>query len=200
MITFASGGLTDCQLQTLDAVRQRYVKRLVQDYERNGLQLPQDKQQQVQEWKQKLSKLAIQYHQNLTEETTELRFSPGELAGLSEDFISRLEKDEEGKFKVRFNGDGIHPCLEPSGSCNRCIPQVVLSYPTVFPILNTCTVERTRKAVELAFNRRCIDSNVEILEEMLELRHQVATTMGYENHAAYVLEQRYPLLLMTGCG
>lgn len=69
-------------------------------------------------------------------------------------------------------------------------PQVTLSYPTVFPILNTCTVERTRKAVEVAFNRRCVDSNVAILEEMLELRNHVALALGYENHAAYVLEQR----------
>jgi Zn-dependent oligopeptidase len=61
----------------------------------------------------------------------------------------------------------------------------------VFPILNTCTVERTRKAVEVAFNRRCVDSNVAILEEMLELRNNVALALGYENHAAYVLEQRY---------
>lgn len=81
-------------------MRQRYVKKLVQDFERNGLQLPEAQQKQVQQWKQKLSKLGIQYHQNLTEETTELRFSPEELAGLSDDFIARFEKDEDGKFKV----------------------------------------------------------------------------------------------------
>jgi thimet oligopeptidase len=68
--------------------------------------------------------------------------------------------------------------------------QIALSYPTVFPILNTCTVEATRKAVEYAFNRRCISTNVAILEEMLEIRHKAALALGYENHAAYVLEQR----------
>ncbi|KAJ0407668.1 hypothetical protein ATCC90586_001850 [Pythium insidiosum] len=153
-------------VQKLDAVSQRYIKRLVQDFERNGLQLDEDKQKQVQEWKQKLSKLGIQYHQNLTEETTEVSFSHDELKGLSEDFINGLKKGDDGKYKIE------------------------LSYPTVFPILNTCTVPLTRKTVEVAFNRRCIDKNVAILEEMLELRHQVATTLGYENHAAYVLEQR----------
>lgn len=71
-----------------------------------------------------------------------------------------------------------------------CDSQIALSYPTVFPILNTCTVPQTRKAVEVAFNRRCIDKNVALLEEMLELRHNIATTLGYENHASYVLEQR----------
>ncbi|KAE9029860.1 Thimet oligopeptidase [Phytophthora rubi] len=152
--------------QKLDKVTQRYVHRLVQDFERNGLQLPEEKQKEVQTWKQKLSKLGIQFQQNLAEETIELKFSRDELKGLSDDFIAALEMGDDGKYKI------------------------ALSYPTVFPILNTCTVESTRKAVEYAFNRRCISTNVAILEEMLEIRHKVALALGYENHAAYVLEQR----------
>ncbi|KUF87436.1 Solute carrier family 2 [Phytophthora nicotianae] len=152
--------------QKLDAVTQRYVHRLVQDFERNGLQLPEEKQKEVQAWKQKLSKLGIQFQQNLSEETVEVTFSHDEVKGLSDDFIAALEKGDDGKYKI------------------------ALSYPTVFPILNTCTVESTRKAVEYAFNRRCIATNVAILEEMLEIRHKVALALGYENHAAYVLEQR----------
>ncbi|CAH0490879.1 unnamed protein product [Peronospora farinosa] len=152
--------------QKLNPVTQRYVHRLVQDFERNGLQLPDEKQKEVQAWKQKLSKLGIQFQQNLSEETIEVEFSHDELKGLSEDFIAALEKGNNDKYKI------------------------VLSYPTVFPILNTCTVESTRKAVEYAFNRRCIAKNVAILEEMLDIRHKIALTLGYENHAAYVLEQR----------
>lgn len=164
----------------------------MQDFERNGLQLPEDQQKQVQAWQQKLSKLGIQYHQNLTEESIELTFSADELKGLSDDFIARLEKGDDGKFKVRC----CREVLDVSYFCSHfafvsVCRQVVLSYPTVFPILNTCTVERTRKAVEVAFNRRCIDSNVQLLEEMLDLRNKLALALGYENHAAYVLEQRY---------
>uniref|UniRef100_A0AAV1TI46 Peptidase M3A/M3B catalytic domain-containing protein n=1 Tax=Peronospora matthiolae TaxID=2874970 RepID=A0AAV1TI46_9STRA len=154
------------EFQTLDDVTQRYVHRLVQDFERNGLQLPEEKQKEVQAWKQKLSKLGIQFQQHLSEETIEVSFSNNELKGLSDDFIDALEKNQDDKYKI------------------------ALSYPTVFPILNTCTVESTRKAVEYAFNRRCMSTNVAILEEMLEIRHKVAQALGYENHAAYVLEQR----------
>ncbi|CEG44383.1 thimet oligopeptidase [Plasmopara halstedii] len=152
--------------QKLDAVTQRYVHRLVHDFERNGLQLPHEKQEEVQAWKQKLSKLGIQFQQNLSEETTEVQFSLDELEGLSEEFIAGLQKGDDGKYSI------------------------TLSYPTVFPILNTCAVMSTRKAVEYAFNRRCISTNVAILEEILEIRHKVALALGYQNHAAYVLEQR----------
>jgi Zn-dependent oligopeptidase len=81
-------------------VQQRYVSKVVQDFERNRLQLEEAKQQEVQAWKQKLSKLALQYQMNLTEETTEVTFSPEELKGLSDDFIGSLEKGNDGKFKV----------------------------------------------------------------------------------------------------
>lgn len=78
------------------------MDKLVQDFERNGLQLDEAKQQEVQKWKQKLSKLGIQFHQNLTEETTEVSFSLEELKGLSQDFIESLTLGDDGKYKVRF--------------------------------------------------------------------------------------------------
>lgn len=82
-------------------MQQRYVSKVVQDFERNGLKLDDSTQQQVQAWKQKLSKLSLQYQMNLTEETTELSFSSEELKGLSADFVGGLEKGPDGKLKVR---------------------------------------------------------------------------------------------------
>lgn len=82
-------------------MQRRYVSKVVQDFERNGLKLDEAKQQEVQAWKQKLSKLSLQYQMNLTEETTELSFSVEELKGLSDDFVGSLEKGADGKFKVR---------------------------------------------------------------------------------------------------
>lgn len=56
----------------------------------------------MQAWKQKLSKLGIQFQQNLSEETIEVKFSHDELKGLSDDFIAALEKGDDGKYKVRY--------------------------------------------------------------------------------------------------
>lgn len=90
--------------QKLSPVQQRYVSKVVQDFERNGLKLDAAKQQEVQAWKQKLSKLSLTYQTNLVEETTEVSFSADELKGLSDDFISGLEKGADGKYKVRTCG------------------------------------------------------------------------------------------------
>jgi Zn-dependent oligopeptidase len=86
--------------EKLTAIQQRYLKRVLQDFERNGLHLDVEKQKQVQEWKQRLSKLNNKYRQNLTEETI-VSFSTDELKGLSDDFIAGLGKGDDGKYKVR---------------------------------------------------------------------------------------------------
>ena len=79
----------------------------MQDFKRNGLQLPEAKQQEVQAWKQKLSKLGIQFQQHLAEEAIQLDFSRDELKGLSDDFVDALEKDVDDKYKVS-NATGCH--------------------------------------------------------------------------------------------
>ncbi|KAI9916520.1 hypothetical protein PsorP6_016797 [Peronosclerospora sorghi] len=130
----------------LDTVTQRYDSQRIAE---------------TRTWKQKLSKLGINFQQNLFEEATEVKFSLDELKGMSDNFIRALEKDTDG----------------------------ILLSPTLRSSRILSTVESTRKDVEYAFKRRCTSTNVAILEEMLEIRHKVAVTLGYENHAAYSLSE-----------
>jgi len=44
--------------------------------------------------------------------------------------------------------------------------------------------------MEKAFNSRCIDTNVAIIEELVVLRAEVASILGFKNHAEYILNIR----------
>jgi Zn-dependent oligopeptidase len=44
--------------------------------------------------------------------------------------------------------------------------------------------------MEKAFNSRCIDTNVAIIEELVVLRAEVASILGFNNHAEYILNIR----------
>lgn len=151
---------------TLEA--KRYVKRVVRDYERNGLHLNRKRQEIIQDVKQKLSELSVDFQKNLTEENTILEFTRDELRGLQEDFINALTPVADGSGKVK----------------------VPLKYPLAFPILKQCKIQSTRQAVEKALNRRCIEQNTPLIEEMVALRHQVARLLNYPTHAAYLLNTR----------
>eukprot|EP00466_Bigelowiella_natans_P005145 jgi/Bigna1/71630/fgenesh1_pg.16_\ len=110
------------------------------------------------------TELSTQYMQNLNEESTKLLFSEEELSGLPKANLTRLKKDSSGKFIV------------------------TLAYPDYFPVMEFVTNSSTRKRVCTAFKSRCKEQNTPLIEEMVKLRHEKATILGYPTHADYMLQ------------
>jgi Zn-dependent oligopeptidase len=123
--------------------------------------------------KEKLSKLKIEYTNNVFEDKTKLTFKKEELEGLEDDFLNNLEKDETG-YKIS------------------------LKYPEYVPCMENVKCEDTRKLLEYAKNSQCVDKNVKIIEEIFQLRSgnvhplkkEIAQTLGYKNHSEYQLENK----------
>ncbi|KAL8577751.1 Thimet oligopeptidase [Nucella lapillus] len=150
----------------LDAEALRYVERLIKLGKRNGLHLPKEVQTKIKELKKRSSDLSIDYSKNLNEENTVLQFTEEQLAGVPEDFLKSLERTEAGKCKV------------------------TLKYPHYFPCMKKARNPETRCTLEKAFNSRCLKENTAILEELVRIRHEKATLLGFPTHAALVLDMR----------
>ncbi|KAK7099636.1 hypothetical protein V1264_022721 [Littorina saxatilis] len=153
-------------VRKMDPEAIRYIERLTKLGKRNGLHLQKEVQTKVKELKKRISDLSIDYSKNLNEENTVLDFTEEELAGVPEDFMKGLERTADGKCKV------------------------TLKYPHYFPCMKKARNPATRKALETAFNSRCLKENSAILEELVRLRHEKAQLLGFPTHAAFVLDMR----------
>ena len=89
-----------------------------------------------------------------------------QLKGLGEDYISKLQKTPEGKYRV------------------------TLDYPDYVPFMLNSESDQARKELEFKYNRRGGQENVQLLEKTLALRQQIAQLLGYKNHAQMKLENR----------
>ncbi|OQR93358.1 thimet oligopeptidase [Thraustotheca clavata] len=150
----------------LEGEKKRFVQVLVREYERNGVHLDNDAKEKLIELKQRISALSIAFANNLNEDTTQVICTKDELDGVSDDILKAMKMDENGNYIV------------------------TMKYPIVFPILKTCSVAETRRRVEAAFDGRCLPVNVAIVEEMVQLRHEVANLLGFTSHAAFIADIR----------
>lgn len=155
------------EFDRLNAEEQRLLTFMIRDFERNGLGLPEDKQNEVKELKQKLSKICIDFTKNLGEDKTEVLFTEEELEGCPSDFLSGLKKDESSGKLV-----------------------VTLKYPDIVPVMKYAKKPETRRRLDEARSSQCQAQNEPLFEQALMLRKQIADILGFDTHADYILDIR----------
>lgn len=133
---------------------------------KSGLHLEEASLEKLRELNKKESLLQIKFNKNLRDYKDPLALTREQMQGLEENFISRLERDAEGKYLV------------------------TLDYPDYGPFMLNADDEASRRALEFKYNCRGGQENVKILEDVLALRREEAQVLGERNYAAAKLEYR----------
>jgi len=143
----------------------RYLERSMQSFQRRGLTLPEETRKELQSIDDELSKLSISYSKNLTEVDDHLWLSKEQLDGVDVEFLSTLETNEDGCYKITTKYDHI----------NEIMPY--------------CHVEETRKCVSSLFANRGKEpfQNHTLLQKSIALRTKKASLLGYDSYAAFKL-------------
>ncbi|CAN4106160.1 unnamed protein product [Withania somnifera] len=142
-----------------------FIRFLVRDFERNGVNLTLSKKEGLQRLTSNIDELSMQYIRNLDDDCSFLLFTDMELQGLPPEFLKSLERSEDGKRKI------------------------ILRSHQVSTVLELCKVGSTRRAVAISYGRRC-EANVTILEQLIQLRHKLARLIGFANYADYATDDR----------
>lgn len=149
----------------LDSGQQRLLDRTLRGYRRSGMALTPEARAELTAVQKELSEREIEFDQAINNDETMVALSPGELDGMTDDYMAALQQ-----------ADGMY--------------MLGMDYPTVIPVLDYCSNESTRQKIWLARKRRGGKANVARLEEILKLRARQAELLGYDTAADYETEVR----------
>lgn len=161
-------------VKELSLGRQRYVQQTMAHIQSSGLTLPIEKQVRKAQLEQELSKLGFRFSQyvKMAPQVWELIITdPAELAGMPQKWM------QQSAAAARMRG--IATPEKPAWLVN-------LTTAPADAVLRYCTVAETRRKCWLGTTSigtsRTLDTEP-IIHRILELRHELATLMGYKNFA-----------------
>ncbi|MDX1278771.1 M3 family metallopeptidase [Oceanihabitans sediminis] len=162
---------------TLTTEQATLLDKKYKGFSRNGANLPEDKKQELREIDKQLSKLKLQFGENVLAETNKFEMhltNEEDLSGLPEGAKEAAKQVAESKEKEGW--------------------VITLDYPSYIPFMTYADNRELRKKLALAsgskaFNNDELD-NQDIVLQIANLRHKRANLLGYKTHAHFVLEER----------
>lgn len=162
---------------SLNTEQETLLDRKYKAFSRNGANLPLDKQNELRDLDKQLSKLSLDFGQNVLAETNKFELhltNEKDLDGLPDSF-----KDEAAQVAKDRKKDGWIFTLE---------------YPSYLPFMKYAKNRDLRKKMALAFGSKAFHNdkldNQENVLKIAKLRYQRAQLLGYQTHAHFVLEER----------
>lgn len=134
--------------------------KIMRDFRLKGLDLSAKDRLRLLEIKKRLNVLTADFFANVAKDKSTVEVSPDELLGVNADVLASLQRIADNKYIVACDG------------------------PIYREILGFCTNEATRKLFWLKNAQRAYPVNEEILKDILQLRHEMALLLGFENYAA----------------
>lgn len=204
-------------MSKLNAEEKRMVNFVFRDGKRSGLDLNAPDREEVTKIQQQISQSAIDFQQNLANDTSSIWVTKDQLKGLSDAQIARYTKVGGEEARKRKSSSSKSMILSgetlsfPSSSNTRLHDkdeqededrtslssgekevyyEITMSYPDYTPCIESCEDENVRKALATKYNSRAMEKNTKLIENIFYLRANLAKLMGYPNYASHVLETR----------
>lgn len=156
-----------------NAIERRLAKKHLRGFLLSGMNLPDDQILRMKELKQRESAIQTEFAQNLTNNADTLEFTRSELEGAPENFLQRLKTAPSGAFIVQAKA------------------------PDYIAIMENVKVGETRKKMLLLWENRESQKNLPLLNEVLQIRREMAKMLGYKTYAEIILEDRMAKNLNT---
>ncbi len=154
------------KLKTNDEIEKKYRQDILDSFENTGVQLTAEKRARLKAIFDELAKIEQEYARNVRDNAEKLEFTPAELKGLPDSYISGLKKNEKGNYLLGFE------------------------YPEYRPFMELAESDDAHKRYQTAFTRRVTEKNFGLLKQAMDLRYEIAQLFGKKSYAEWVLQHR----------
>jgi thimet oligopeptidase len=152
--------------EPLEGEKKRLLGDVLREIHRNGADLPADKQADLRRLNEEITRLGQDFESNITTAGGHIEVFPKQLAGLPPDYVAKHRPEKGGKIEITTD------------------------YPDYFPFVTYAQDRRAALELYVAFTNRGGDENVQLLEKLLERKHEKANLLGYPTWADYAIETR----------
>ncbi|MCL2435349.1 MAG: M3 family metallopeptidase [Lentimicrobiaceae bacterium] len=160
----------------LEPVALRLLEEQYKDFVRGGANIPEEKQPRFREINEKIALLSLKFENNVLKASNDFKLVVEDRA--------RLEGMPENALAAAFE-------LGNRDEATQGKYVFTIQLPSYEPLLQFCRDRDLRREMWTAYATRCLAgefSNVEIIDEMVNLRLERAQMFDFDTHAAFVLD------------
>ncbi|MBN9613197.1 MAG: peptidase M3, partial [Actinobacteria bacterium] len=150
----------------LDEQASRRYDDLMRDFRRGGVALDDAQRERVRVLHERDTELGLAFSRNIRDGRREIRVARHRLAGLPQDFIDAHPADAEG------------------------LVTLTTEYPDLMPVRDYAQDRALREELTAAYNDLAWPENDAVLAELLEVRQELSTLLGFTDWADYETETR----------
>lgn len=172
------------EFTTLSTEQKTSIEHALRDFRLAGIALEGEEKSRYGEIKQRLSELTSKFGENVMDATqawSKVITDKAELAGLPDSALALAKQQAEAKDPQFKEKEGY---------------LFTLDFPSYFPVLTYCENRELRHEMYKAYLTRASDryveaggdnkfDNAEVMNEILELRHELSLLLGFKNYAEY---------------
>lgn len=154
------------KLNATDPVDQKFLKDILQEFEKTGVQLSTRQQKRLKEIMQQGTRLEQDFAKNIRDNPEKVELTPAELTGLPERYIAGLKKNARGNYLLGFDAPEYQPFMALAES------------------------DAARQRYQTAYTRRGTAQNLDFMKQAIQLRYAQAQLLGQQSYAHFALEDR----------
>jgi len=146
-----------------DADTKRFLEHTLRDYRRAGVDKPAEVRDRLKQIDEELTRLGQQFSKNISEDVRAVEVKdPARLAGLPADFVASHQPDANGVIRITTD------------------------YPDYNPFMTYAADDALRRELYIKFRSRGDQANEGVLHDILKLRKEKASLLGFTDWADYI--------------